>query len=195
LSAELASSLEKNFDTRVYEVFGCTESGIIAGRYTTEETYWNLAEIFELDVRETGALVRAEHLPGDVEIHDVIEKIDERSFKWHGRHQDMVNIAGKRGSLTGLNRRLLAIPEVIDGVIFSPGDDSERLVAIVVAPKLKPAEVVDALKVTVDSVFLPRQVFMVSALPRQETGKLASSAIRQLYADILKEKKRQQGTA
>lgn len=195
LSVELASSLEKNFDTRVYEVFGCTESGIIAGRYTTEETYWNLAEIFELDVRETGALVRAEHLPGDVEIHDVIEKIDERSFKWHGRHQDMVNIAGKRGSLTGLNRRLLAIPEVIDGVIFSPGDDSERLVAIVVAPKLKPAEVVDALKVTVDSVFLPRQVFMVSALPRQETGKLASSAIRQLYADILKEKKRQQGTA
>ena len=190
LSTELAQLLEEQFDTRVFEVFGCTESGIIAGRYTTEETNWHLSQLFELDVRETGVLVSARHLPEDVVIHDFIEKIDDHSFKWHGRHKDMVNIAGKRGSLTDLNRRLLAIPAVTDGVIFSPADESERLVAMVVAPGLKPADIVNALKTTVDSVFLPRPVYMVSALPRQETGKLASLATRQLYEDILKKNAR-----
>jgi acyl-coenzyme A synthetase/AMP-(fatty) acid ligase len=195
LSEEVARLLEKQFDTRVFEVFGCTESGIIAGRYTTEETSWHLSELFELEVNKANVLVKAEHLPTDVVINDVIEKIDDHRFKWHGRHQDMVNIAGKRGSLTDLNRRLLAIPAVTDGVIFSPADESERLVAIVVAPGLKPADIVDALKTTVDSVFLPRPVYMVSALPRQETGKLASSAIRQLYEDILKKKCQKQEKA
>lgn len=194
LSMELAKLLEKQFDTRVFEVFGCTESGIIAGRYTTEETSWHLSELFELDVRKTDVRVSARHLPEEVVIHDVIEKIDDHNFKWHGRHQDMLNIAGKRGSLIDLNRRLLAITDVTDGVIFSPSDDSERLVAIVVAPNLKPVDVVDALKSSVDSAFLPRPVYMVSALPRQETGKLASSAIRQLYADILKDKHQEQET-
>jgi len=189
LPTELAHLLEKQFSTKVFEVFGSTESGIIAGRYTTEETNWHLSELFELEVGESGNLIRAGHLPGDVVIHDVIEKIDDHSFKWLGRHQDMVNIAGKRGSLIDLNRRLLAIPGVTDGVIFSPGDESERLVAIVVAPYLKPADIVDTLKPVVDPVFLPRPVYMVSALPRQETGKLASSAIRQLYEDILKKKR------
>ncbi len=195
LSTEMARLLEKQFDTRVFEVFGSTESGIIAGRYTTEEADWHLSELFELEVGVTGALIRAEHLPGNVEIHDVIEKIDEHSFKWLGRHQDMVNIAGKRGSLIDLNRRLLAIPDVMDGVIFSPEDESERLVAIVVAPNLKPADIVDALKPVVDPVFLPRPVYMVPALPRQETGKLASSAIRRLYEDILNKKRQQKEMA
>jgi len=195
LSTEIARLLEKQFETRVFEVFGSTESGIIAGRYTTTETNWHLSELFELEVGKTGTLIRAEHLPGVIEIHDIIEKIDEHSFKWLGRHQDMVNIAGKRGSLIDLNRRLLAVPDVTDGVIFSPETESERLVAMVVAPNLKPADIVDALKPVVDPVFLPRPVYMVPALPRQETGKLASSAIRRMYEDILKKKRQQNETA
>jgi acyl-coenzyme A synthetase/AMP-(fatty) acid ligase len=194
LSKELAQLLEKQFDTRVFEVFGSTESGILAGRYITEETIWHLSELFKLEVRETGVLIRAEHLPDDIMIHDIIEQIDRHSFKWLGRHQDMVNIVGKRGSLADLNRRLLAIPDVTDGVIFSPGDESERLAALVVAPNLKPADIVEALKPNVDSVFLPRPVCMVSSLPRQETGKLAISVVRQLYEDILKKKRQKQET-
>lgn len=194
LTTELAQLLEKKFDTRVFDVFGCTESGILAGRYTAEDMIWHLSELFELEVRNTGVLIRAEHLPDDIVIHDIIEQIDRHSFKWLGRHQDMVNIAGKRGSLADLNRRLLAIPEVTDGVIFSPGGESERLAALVVAPNLKPADVVEALKPNVDSVFLPRPVCMVSTLPRQETGKLAISGVTQLYEDILKKRRQNQET-
>ena len=186
---ELAQSLEKRFETEVFDVFGCSESGILAGRHTAKETLWHLSELFELEVKADGVLINARHLPAEVKIQDIIEKIDESHFKWLGRHQDMINIAGKRGSLADLNRRLLAIPGVIDGVVFKPRYKSERLAAFVVAPQLKAADVLDALRLVVDSVFLPRPVQMVSTLPRQETGKLANSAVVKLFEDISKAKK------
>jgi acyl-coenzyme A synthetase/AMP-(fatty) acid ligase len=38
----------------------------------------------------------------------------------------------------------------------------------------------------VEPVFLPRTVYMVPALPRQETGKLASAAAQALFEAISK---------
>jgi acyl-coenzyme A synthetase/AMP-(fatty) acid ligase len=195
MSKELAQLLEERFDTRVFEVFGCSESGILAGRHTAKETLWHLSALFELEVNLGGVLIKAPHLPADVTIHDIIEKTDENHFKWLGRHQDMINIAGKRGSLTDLNRRLLAIPGVIDGVVFNPKSESERLAALVVAPQLTTSAVLDALKPVVDSVFLPRPIYMVSTLPRQETGKLANSAVVKLFEDRLKANKPNSETA
>lgn len=186
MSIKLAKLLEEQFDARLFEVFGCSETGTLAGRHTAKETIWNLSELFELEVKKTRVLIRAEHLPVEVVIHDIIEQIDQHSFKWLGRPQDMINIAGKRGSFAELNQRLLAISGVTDGVIFDPGDKPGRLAAMVVSPNLKPADIVEELKSVVDSAFLPRPVYMVSSLPRQETGKLASAAISQMYDGILK---------
>ncbi len=189
MSVELAQSLEKRFDTHVFEVFGCSESGILAGRHTATETLWHLSDLFELEVKPDGVLVKARHLPDEVMMQDIIEKHGENSFEWLGRHQDMLNIAGKRGSLADLNRRLLAIPGVVDGVVFKPEGESERLAALVVAPHLQPSDVLDALKLLVDSVFLPRPVYIVPVLPRQETGKLANAAVMDLFEDIMKTKR------
>ena len=188
MSVDLARLLEKHFETEVFEVFGCSESGILAGRYTARETLWYLSDLFELEIKPDGVLIKARHLPCDVTIKDIIEKIDERHFKWLGRHQDMINIAGKRGSLSGLSRRLLAIPGVIDGVVFNPESESGRLAAFVVAPTLKPSDILDALRPVVESVFLPRPVLMVSTLPRQETGKLSNLAVTKMFEEIVKAK-------
>lgn len=184
MSMDLAQKLENRFDARVLEVFGCTESGILAARHTSEETLWHLSELFELETGEAGTLVKAGHLSENVMIGDRIEKEGEHHFKWLGRHQDMINIAGKRGSLTDLNQRLLSVPGVEDGVIFSPPNNPERLAALVVAPKLKPSDITEALRPIVDSVFLPRPVYLVSMLPRQETGKLANAAVMSLFDEF-----------
>lgn len=195
LAAELAEAIEARFDTRLFEVFGCSESGILAGRYTAKETPWHLCDLFELEAHATGVRVKAAHLPEDVLLQDIIEIKDDHCFVWLGRHQDMVNIAGKRGSLADLNRRLLTIPGVTDGVIFNPGDDSGRLAAMVVAPRLQPSDVLGALKQVVDSVFLPRPLYMVKALPRQETGKLQNAAVMDLFETLAKSKRTQAGTS
>ena len=189
MSRNLAQQLEHHFKTYVLEVFGSSESGIIARRHTASETLWHLSNLFELDITKDGVLVRGRHLPENVVLQDVIEKVGDSKFRWLGRHQDMINIAGKRGSLTDLNRRLLAVQGVVDGVIFMPENSHEKLVAMVVSPELEPPDILAALKSEIESIFLPRPVYMVSALPRQETGKLANKDLMKLFKKMTKLKK------
>lgn len=189
MSQDVAIQLEQQFGTRVLEVFGCSESGILAGRRTSTESLWHLSELFELELQKEGVLIKAPHLPGDVLLPDMIELVGNDRFKWLGRHHDMVNIAGKRGSLTDLNRQLIAIDGVTDGVIFQPDDDKERLAAMVVSRDLGPDDILKQLKSVVDTVFLPRPIHLVNALPRQETGKLPIGDVLNLYRQVIRDKK------
>jgi acyl-coenzyme A synthetase/AMP-(fatty) acid ligase len=186
LSKELAKALENAFQTTVTDIFGCTESGIIAARQTSSEDLWNLAPAFALTTQSDGIRIAADHLPEDVMMPDLIELVGDHQFRWIGRPQDMVNIAGKRGSLADLNHRLREIPGVNDGVIFMPPGRDDRLAAIVVAPKLQVADILEHLKQQVEPVFLPRPIYHVPALPRQETGKLALAAVHRLFEEIRK---------
>jgi acyl-coenzyme A synthetase/AMP-(fatty) acid ligase len=189
LDKSLALELEQRFKTRVVEVFGSSETGMLAFRHTSQESSWQFSGLFELDTRKEGVLVRGQHLPEQVLLQDVIEKTGENRFNLLGRHQDMLNIAGKRGSLSDLNCLLLAVPGVEDGVIFMPEGDTERLAALVVASDLEPSDIVGALRLEIDTVFLPRPVYMVSELPRQETGKLANEELLNLYREIVQMRK------
>ncbi len=193
MSKALAQQLEQQFRTHVLEVFGSSESGILARRQTATKARWRLSDLFEIEVIEDGVLIRAPHLPEELLLQDVIEMSGKNHFRWLGRHQDMVNIAGKRGSLADLNRRLLAIEELEDGVIFIPDNNSGRLAALIVAPKLKPADIRRELKSEIDAVFLPRPIYMVPALPRQETGKLAHKDVMKLFEDRIRIKKSDEG--
>lgn len=186
MSKELAEQLEDRFGTKVLEVFGCSESGILACRHTATETLWRLSDLFKLNVGNDQTLIQGAHLPGDVVLQDVIEMVGDSRFKWLGRHQDMINIAGKRGSLADLNRRLLAIQGVVDGVVFMPENSTERLAAMVVAPELQAIDVLRELKPEIESIFLPRPVYMVPDLPRQETGKLANKDVIKLFEDMMR---------
>jgi acyl-coenzyme A synthetase/AMP-(fatty) acid ligase len=184
MSQELAQQLESQFATKVVEIFGSSESGIVARRQTSTETSWLLSDLFKLQISDDGVEVRADHLPEKVFIKDVIEMMDDRHFKWLGRHQDMLNIAGKRGSLADLNRRLLTIEGVQDGIMFLPADQSERVAAMVVAPSMQARQIMDLLKDEIESVFLPRPLLLVDSLPRQATGKLANRDILKKFASL-----------
>jgi len=184
LSKQLAQALEARFEARVLDIFGCTESGILAIRDTSREELWTLAEAFELEVRKDEVVIRAQHLPEDVALPDLIELVGDGRFRWLGRHQDMINIAGKRGSLTDVNNRLKAIPGVTDGVIFMRYGSINRLAAMVVAPGLKPSDILRELKSQIEPVFLPRPLYLLDKLPRQETGKLSTKAVAELFEEI-----------
>jgi acyl-coenzyme A synthetase/AMP-(fatty) acid ligase len=181
MSAELARQLEQRFDARVIEIFGCSEAGTFARRFTASERLWRLSNTFDLDVGQDRVVIRASHLPEDVVLHDVVELVGEDKFRWLGRDQDMVNIAGKRGSLADLNHRLTALPGVVDGVFFMPDENSKRLAALVVAPGLQASDILEQLKPAIEPAFLPRPVYIVPMLPRQETGKLARKMLVQLF--------------
>jgi acyl-coenzyme A synthetase/AMP-(fatty) acid ligase len=181
MSQKLAGDLESRFGARVNEVFGCSEAGSLASRATATETLWNIAAPFRFEVLEDTVRVSASHLPETVVLNDIIELVGESQFRWLGRDQDMINIAGKRGSLAHLNYRLTRIAGVVDGVIFLPGENSRRLAALVVAPGLEPSAILDELKEAIDPAFLPRPLYVVPMLPRQETGKLARKMVLDLF--------------
>jgi acyl-coenzyme A synthetase/AMP-(fatty) acid ligase len=183
LSREQAQELEDQFDTSLLEAFGCSESGIMAVRNTSSETLWRFSGVFDLDVKEDRVIVRAKHLPEDVVLPDRIELTGDNQFRWLGRRQDMINIAGKRGSVSDLNHRLNAIPGVIDGIIFMREDNANKLAALVVAPGLEPSDILGALKPQIEPVFVPRPVYMVAALPRQETGKMSKKMVMELFEE------------
>jgi acyl-coenzyme A synthetase/AMP-(fatty) acid ligase len=138
---------------------------------------WTLYDDVALHPQPDGTAVTAPQLDQPVILADIVSlSADGRHFQLRGRHADLLEIAGKRASLGDLNRRLLAIPGVHDGVVFQLDDADplgvHRIAALVVAPELEEHAIVEVLRQSIDPLFLPRPLKRVTALPRNETGKL-----------------------
>jgi acyl-coenzyme A synthetase/AMP-(fatty) acid ligase len=190
LSPDLAREAESRFGAPLHEIYGCTETGQLASRRTTAGAEWQTLQGVRL--RRDGRTVWAEggHIDNATCLSDVIElagdgRVSTR-FLLHGRHADLVNIAGKRTSLAYLNHQLNAIPGVQDGVFLLPREDGAdrivRLTALVVAPGLTAAALTGALRERIDPAFLPRPLLLVDALPRNTTGKITRDVLASVQA-------------
>lgn len=180
LSRELAAEAEARFGCEVRELFGSTETCVIARRRTAVDSAWTPLPGVVVEPQPDGALVRARHLPAPVRLADLVSVDAQGHFELRGRNADLLEIAGKRASLGDLTRRLQGIPGVEDGVVFQLDDDVRgvrRVAALVVAPGLDEAHILAALRAVVDPVFLPRPLRCVEHLPRNETGKLPRDAL------------------
>ncbi|OOG48601.1 AMP-binding protein [Rhodanobacter sp. C01] len=185
LPVELAQAAERCFGTPLLEVFGSTETCVFASRRPTVDEDWLLYDDVFLHPQPDGTAVEAPQLEVPITLADIVSLSDGgRRFRLRGRHADMLEIAGKRASLGDLTRRLLAIPGVRDGVVFQldGGDalDVHRIAALAVAPGLDEHVILDALRRAIDPLFLPRPLRLVTALPRNETGKLPRAALLEL---------------
>lgn len=174
---ELAAEAEKRFGAPVCEVFGSTETCVFASRRTSVDEEWTLYDGVTLHPQPDGTLVHAPQLAEPIALADIVTLHDEgRRFRLRGRNTDLLEIAGKRASLGDLNRRLLAIEGVRDGVLFQLDEPDasgiRRIAGLVVAPGMTEQAVLAVLRQAMDPVFLPRPLRMVDALPRNETGKL-----------------------
>ena len=176
LSAELATEAEARFHAPLIELFGSTETCVIAHRRTATESTWRLHPGVSLRPQPDGTQVDAAHLSQPVLLQDLVEVLPDGRFQLRGRNADLLEIAGKRASLADLTRRLLALDGVLDAVMFQHGDPDahgvQRVAALVVAPTRRAGELIEALRDQIDPVFLPRPLRLVDRLPRNETGKL-----------------------
>lgn len=191
LSEELAQRVEAATGAPVHEIYGSTESSQLATRRTTEGAVWTLMPGVRLEQEGDTTYAMDGHVEGRVALADIIGlQSPPGRFVLHGRHADVVNLAGKRTSLAYLNHQLCAIEGVREAAFFLPQEDSEsrvaRLVAFaVVAPGCSHASLMAALRQRVDAIFLPRPLVLVPALPRNHTGKITRDSLEQLYAEHL----------
>ena len=189
LAPQLAAEAEARFGAPVYEIYGCTEAGMVASRRTTQGAAWHLLPGVSMEQDEQGARVHGGHVEIEAPLSDVIERNEDGTFLLHGRTADMVNIAGKRTSLASLNHHLNSIAGVQDGVFLMPDDGDgavTRPLAFAVAPGLGAQQILDALRNSMDAVFLPRPLYLVEALPRNSTGKLTREALLRLREQCAK---------
>jgi acyl-coenzyme A synthetase/AMP-(fatty) acid ligase len=192
LSPQLAQQAEQALGAALFEIYGCTEAGQLATRRTTQTQLWENYSDIEIHpgIGVSGEIfyyAQGSYIEGQIVLGDVLELQSSRTFKLVGRHADMINVAGKRTSLAYLNHQLNSIPGVLDGVFYLPEDDEhdsqttvQRLSAFVVAPGLSETNLNAALRGQIDPLFMPRPVFFLDQLPRNETGKLPQQILAQL---------------
>ena len=186
LPPELAAEAEDRYGGEVREVFGSTETCVFARRRTSRDDLWTPLPGVRVAPQPDRTLVHAPHLPEPVALADIMEVAADGRFRVCGRQADLLEIAGKRASLGDLSRRLLAVPGVEDGVVVQLEPEHEggvgRIAALAVAPGLAAADIVQALRATVDPVFLPRKVRLLPRLPREATGKLRREVLLEALA-------------
>ena len=185
LDVALAQEIETRCQAPLMEIYGSTETGLIATRRPAQTPQWQLLPGIRWAIEGDRLRAYGGHIEAQTAMSDKIEPLNETHFLLHGRIADMINIAGKRHSLASLNHLLTTLPGVIDGAFFMPDDAGAqvtRLAAAVVAPKLDVASLTAALREHLDPVFLPRPLLFVDALPRNATGKLPRAALQALFA-------------
>lgn len=183
LPAALAQAAEQRFGARLIEIYGCTEAGQLATRRTAREQDWHCLDGARLHQDAQGTWVSGPSVTGPTLLHDHIELTGPARFRLGARAADLVDVAGKRGSLAHLTQQLLAIEGVTDGVFLqgeARGSAVPRLAAVAVAPALSQRAILSALRQRIDAAFLPRPLVLVAALPRNALGKLPRAELLRL---------------
>lgn len=182
MPAELARTIERDWDVRVDEIYGCTEGGMLATRRPAHDASFTPAAGLRFALDEDGcATVEGGQLDAPLAVADRFRAAGaDARLTLIGRSSELVKIAGKRSSLSELTAILQALPGVLDAVCVLPQAAASRVAAVVVAPAHDAASLRRALAARVDRVFLPRPLLFAAALPRDAQGKLARAAVLDL---------------
>lgn len=188
LNNGLAAQVESTFGATLREVYGCSEVGSMAVRRTAKTDAWRKFEGLNFTHDADGSTkVSASYLPAPVTLEDELQAVDGGKFKLAGRITDQIKIAGKRGSLSEVNAVLSRFDGALDGVVIFPEQDRlvPRLVALVVLQEgADKSNLRDHFREFVDAAFVPRPIYIVDSLPREENGKLAKDKLTKLYQSL-----------
>ncbi len=212
LQPELAQLCEQYYTARVMEIFGCTEVGSMAYRRTIETDQWAVLEDISLNaIDEHDIQINTTRSIQTFLFNDVINLLNEQHFILKGRKEDLINLAGKRTSLAYLNHHLQSYEELRDGCFYLSSffnkpaiEDIDKnivdikegqLVAFVVLTNPNNIAIIDKkqmtikirawLKQSIDSIFLPKKIYFVDALPRNATGKLPQAELKKMQEQQL----------
>jgi acyl-CoA synthetase (AMP-forming)/AMP-acid ligase II len=183
LAQTLAEQAESLVQGPVLEIYGSTETGVLAMRRSARETRWRAVDGVQLESTGEATLARGQHFASPLALLDRIEVDADHRFMLLGRQADLIKIAGRRASLGGLNLLLQDLPGMEDGVLYLPptGSPTERLCLIHAGSALDRTATDQWLRERLDPVFLPRTIIHVDRLPRGDNGKLSRPALDRLY--------------
>ena len=193
MPARLAREWQRQSGNDLLEIYGSTETGVIASRRQLAEPAWSALPQVNLSVAR-GVLQVCSPFSGagpatPVQAGDRVELLSDGRFHLLGRADAIVKVAGRRVSLTRVESSLLDCHGVLDAAVVAmpaPGQMREvEICAAVVAHDPSEASVYslrDRLRDHLDAVEVPRRIVFVEQLPRSARGKLSVDAVRRLFA-------------
>ncbi|WP_176503172.1 AMP-binding protein [Cobetia sp. 5-11-6-3] len=208
LPAEAARHAEASLKAPVIELYGSTETGGIARRRQQETAYWTPLPAVEITF-SPGFAVRSPFLKAPDQwwqqadkaalVEDAAEGDDARNaaprFQLLGRSDRLVKLAGKRVSLSAVERCLSEQAEVLEVRCLPMPTREHRLGAVVVMDECALpqdhasrrdliARLRRALMPGFERIALPRYWRFVTRLPLNAQGKFTADSIARLFADL-----------
>lgn len=183
-------------DLRLVELFGSTETGLVATRANSADDAepWDLAP--DLDVvrpaigEEAGLRVRSPRLAFDEggvrldewEMDDSVRLLDERRFVFEGRGSLLVKVNGRRVYLDRVEELVRDVVPCRDLACVPARDRlrGEGFDILIVPSPDRPLSVADARRLCrarLRDIGQPRMVSLVRHIPRTATGKLRLDAL------------------
>ncbi len=196
LPAAAASQSVAHFYCEPTEIFGSTETGVVAWRQQHIDEVWQVFAGIHCARNADGQMqLRSPALPDDgwFVSADKIQLIGDGRFALQGRTDKVVKVAGKRVSLTEVERLLAAHPWVSEVKVLPHVLRPSRLCAVVALTVEGNAQLVDqgvrltgkslcaALEGGVERVAYPRYWRFVAHLPINQQGKTTAQELTALF--------------
>jgi acyl-CoA synthetase (AMP-forming)/AMP-acid ligase II/3-hydroxymyristoyl/3-hydroxydecanoyl-(acyl carrier protein) dehydratase len=182
---ELHMSLATGHNWQVTEILGSTETGGIATRGHPLHGFTPLPRVTV--TAPEGQLVVESPWCGEprVVLEDRIELASDGTFRYLGRANELIKVAGKRAHAHELEATILKIPGITDAALMVhavAGKEPRVAVAVTVAEgsTVGRTEIAAAIREQFDAVFVPKIIKIVPRIPRTERGKLDSNTLRAL---------------
>ncbi|WP_082890288.1 AMP-binding protein [Halotalea alkalilenta] len=198
LSAETARSAAQLLDAEMLDLYGSSETGVIASRRPLENPLWRPFEGVECRLESSRLLLRSPFLADPTEWWEQPDEIRSQPDGFHllKRRDRILKVAGKRVSLDTLDISLRRDQRVLDARCVPIGNTDGRLGAIVVlGEEHLPHRRGERRALTsqlrqrllgqgIEAVAIPRYWRFVERLPLNLQGKLDQGAIARLFADL-----------
>jgi acyl-coenzyme A synthetase/AMP-(fatty) acid ligase/3-hydroxymyristoyl/3-hydroxydecanoyl-(acyl carrier protein) dehydratase len=188
LEAATAAQIGR-FPARAVEIFGSTETGGIALRESLDDRFRPLPGVFVAASPDGILLLDSPFLdPRAPRPYVAADRIApcEGGFRHLGRTDSVLKIAGRRVALPEVEERLRAIEGVTDASVTAVEVVEGRgheIWALAVAPSLDAGTIRRELLDWLDPVMVPRRLRVVSAIPREPTGKLPLERWHELFGE------------
>jgi 4-coumarate--CoA ligase (photoactive yellow protein activation family) len=191
--ATLAREWQRQNGEDLFEIYGSTETGVVASRRQLTDPAWSSLPQVQLSVAQDVLQVSSPYSGASatrpVETGDRVELLDNGRFNLLGRTDAIVKVAGRRVSLTRVESSLLDCHGVLDAaVIAMPASglvrDVEICAAVVAHDTVETTvrSLREHLRDQLEGVEVPRRIVFVEQLPRSSRGKLSLDAVRALFA-------------
>ncbi|MEE9493337.1 MAG: AMP-binding protein [Gammaproteobacteria bacterium] len=192
LSAELSAQWKQQNAGDILEIYGSTETGIIAYRQQNIATDWTAFPAVSLstekDLLKVCSPFVSQHWAAGFQTADRVRLENDRSFQLLGRADSIVKIAGKRISLSKIENRLLSCDGVADAVVIAVPETGyvrdNAIWAAVTAKQqheLSSRQLQAELRGKLECIEIPRKIVITDSLPRTANGKLPLDAIKTLF--------------